>query len=158
MMAWWNRLSPRDQRILRWGAIMALALLLYGAVWLPLSRDRDAWRSRAEAADKSWAFMRDAVASGPIGAAPLAHGDNRSLLARIDSGAREAGLGGVLLRVEPVNEQQVRVYFQGAPFDRLMEWLQPTAQRYQIRVEDVSIQRTEGVGLVEARLTLSEGR
>ncbi|MBD8525555.1 type II secretion system protein GspM [Pseudomarimonas arenosa] len=156
MIGWWQNLSERDQRMLRWGGFLALALLLYGALWIPLGRDRDAWRTRAEAADSAWAFMRDALANGPIAASPSAHGDNRSLLARIDSGAREAGLGGVLLRVEPVNQRQVRVYFQGAPFDRLMEWLQPTAQRYQIRVEELSIRRSEGVGLVEARLTLSE--
>ena len=96
------------------------------------------------------------AAAGTIASSPVDSGDNRSLLARVDGGAREAGLGGVLLRVEPVSERQVRVYFQGAPFDRLMEWLQPTAQRFRIRVDELSIQRADGVGLVEARMTLSE--
>ena len=156
MRGWWQSLSGRDQRMLRWGALLAGVLLLYGALWLPLSRDRDQWRQRAEAADSSWAFMRDALAHGAIASSPVDSGDNRSLLARVDGGAREAGLGGVLLRVEPVSERQVRVYFQGAPFDRLMEWLQPTAQRFRIRVDELSIQRADGVGLVEARMTLSE--
>jgi general secretion pathway protein M len=80
--------------------------------------------------------------------------DGRSLLARVDEGARQAGLGPVLLRVEPLSAGRVRAHFQAAPFDQLMDWLQPLGSQHGVRVEELSLQRAAGVGLVDARLTL----
>jgi general secretion pathway protein M len=82
--------------------------------------------------------------------------DNRSLLARVDASAREAGLGDVLLRVEPVSSGQVRVQFERAGFDALVRWLEDLSTRYGTRVTELSATRSEGVGLVDARLSLDE--
>jgi type II secretory pathway component PulM len=81
--------------------------------------------------------------------------DRRSLLARIDEGARSAGLGSALLRVEPLSGARVRVQLQAAPFDQTVDWLQPLRQQG-VRVEELSLQRSSGVGLVDARITLAE--
>ncbi len=47
--------------------------------------------------------------------------DGRSLLALVDATARASGVGEALLRVEPVSAAQVRVYFEGAGFDALVD-------------------------------------
>ena len=49
---------------------------------------------------------------------------------------------------------RVRAHFQAAPFDQLMDWLQPLGRDHGVRVEELSLQRAAGVGLVDARLTL----
>jgi type II secretory pathway component PulM len=60
-----------------------------------------------------------------------------------------------LLRVEPLSAARVRVQLQAAPFDQTVDWLQPLRQQG-VRVEELSLQRSSGVGLVDARITLSE--
>jgi general secretion pathway protein M len=153
---WWNGLSPRDRRTLGVGGLLALLLLGYALVWLPMERSRDAWRERASAADANLIWMRAAAERMALLApAPItAQRDGRSLLAVVDAGVREVGLGGALLRVEPINPQQVRVYFQQAGFDTLMDWLRSLGDSHGVRVTELSVQRAAGVGLVDARLLL----
>lgn len=156
MNAWWQALSARDQRVLAIGGALAALLLGYAMLWLPLERNRDAWRDRASAADASLQWMRVAAdrLRDAAPAAPALVRDGRSLLAVVDAGVRDAGLGGALLRVEPVSASQVRVYFQQAGFDALMEWLQTLGASHGVRVVELSVQRSAGVGLVDVRLAL----
>lgn len=156
MRDWWNGLSPRDRRTLGIGGFLALLLLGYALVWLPMERSRDAWRERASAADTNLIWMRAAAEQLTLlsPAPTVTQSDGRSLLAVVDAGVREVGLGGALLRVEPINAQQVRVYFQQAGFDTLMDWLRSLGDSHGVRVSELSVQRAAGVGLVDARLLL----
>lgn len=156
MKSWWLAQSARDRRILGIGGVLASLLLGYALLWLPLERSAEEWRRRASAADASVIWMRDAAqrlrASGPAPSSSVR--DERSLLAVVDAGVREAGLGGALLRVEPVSAGQVRVYFQQASFDALTTWLQSIGSSHGVRVVELSVQRSAGVGLVDVRLAL----
>lgn len=155
MSTWWAALAERDQRILRIGGALLVLLLGYTLLWEPARAQREQWRQRAVAADQSLAWMRAAAPHVQTQPAAVVN-DGRSLLARVDLGAREAGLGGVLLRVEPISPTQVRVFFEAAPFDRLMEWLQPLSETHGLRVDELSLQRADGVGLVNLRFTLTQ--
>lgn len=158
MNAWWGSLSARDRRIASIGAALSLLLLGWALLWEPLQRSRDEWRERAIAADRAAAWMRLAAPQvAEHGAAPVAVNDGRSLLARVDAGARENGLGGVLMRVDPVSATEVRALFQQAPFDRLVDWLSVLGAQSGVRVEALSATRVSGVGLVDARVGLREG-
>ena len=77
------------------------------------------------------------------------------VLARVDAGARVAGLGGSLVGVEPQDAQRVRVQLSGADFDVLASWLEGAAADG-IRVEELSLQRASGPGRVDARVSLRE--
>lgn len=155
MRSWWAGLAPRERRLLRAGSALALVMLWFGVLFAPLRDARDAWRQRAEAADASLRWMQAAaVELGTRPQGPALVLDRRSLLARIDEGARSAGLGTSLLRVEPLANSRVRVQLQAAPFDQLVDWLQPLGAQG-VQVEELSIQRSTGVGLVDARITLA---
>jgi general secretion pathway protein M len=160
MKAWWAGLAERQRRTLLGGAAILLLLAGWLLVWEPLQTSRDDWRRRAEAADASLLWMRvaaDRVISQRAGAgAPARPADGRSLLARVDSGAREAGLGGALLRVEPSGPDQVRMQFQQAGFDALAGWLETLARDEGVRVTELSVQRAQGAGLVDVRLMLEQ--
>lgn len=162
MSAWrarWQELAPRERRTLTVGAAVLLVTVAYLLLWEPLAQSRDDWRARVAAAETDLAWMRAAApqvlsrrGTQPIAVAP----DGRSLLARVDAGAREAGLGTALLRVEPVAAGQVRVTFEQAGFDALMRWIESLSAQYGTRVTELSVQRAAGVGLVDARLSLEE--
>jgi general secretion pathway protein M len=155
----WDALEPRERRVLALGAVVVLAVIGYLAVWEPLVQSRDEWRLRVAAAETDLAWMRGVAPEvlARRGTAPSATApDGRSLLARVDASVREAGLGAALLRVEPVAANQVRVTFEQAGFDALMRWLESLAQRHGTRVTEMSVQRADGVGVVDARLGLEE--
>lgn len=155
----WQGLQPRDRRILAIGAVLVVLMLGYVLLWRPLHTARDTWRERVALAQADVVWMRAVAqqiegqaAPGPASAAP----DTRSLLARADATAREAGLGSALLRVEPVADGQVRVYFEDVGFDALMRWVETLAATHGTRVAELSAQRASGVGRVDARLSLEE--
>jgi general secretion pathway protein M len=161
MKTWWMNLADRERRVLQVGALLLALLAGYVLVWEPLQQSRQDWQRRAEAADASLHWMRAAAGQvlqrrGQAGAIAAPLDDGRSLLARIDGGAREAGLGGALLRVEPIGPDQVRVQFQQAGFDALMGWMEGLALQHGVRVSELSVQRSQGVGQVDARMMLEQ--
>lgn len=160
MSAWrarWEALAPRERRMLSIGGVTLAGILVWIGVWEPLVAARDAWQMRVAAAESDLAWMRAVaprVQAGGTAVAPPLASDGRSLLARVDASAREAGLGTALLRVEPVAAGQVRVTFEQAGFDALVSWLEALARSQGVRVTEFSAQRGDGVGLVDARLSL----
>lgn len=158
MAALLARLSPRERRLVLLAALVALLFLGWLLLWRPLAAARDTLRGQVAQSAAELAWMRQALpaVAGTQAPAPRAN-DGRSLLARVDAGAREAGLGGALLRVEPVSASEVRVSFGGADFDALAAWLESFSAAHGATVTELSVQRVQGVGLVDARLALREG-
>jgi general secretion pathway protein M len=160
--AWWNGLQARERNILAIGGIACAAMLAWAFVWHPLARARTDAHARVERARSDVAWMRSMT-----GAANELHaqGDRghverqgKSLLALADASARSSGLGGALKRVEPTGGNSVRVSFDVANFDMLVDWLSQLARDYGVRISDFSADKVEGTGLVNARVTLEEGQ
>lgn len=153
----WGGLAPRDRRVLLLGAVALVILLLWAAVWEPLAGARDAARVRVAAGANDLATMR-AVAPrlrelGAAGAVQVQR-DGRSLLAVTDATVRGSGVGDALLRIEPVTGGQVRVYFEAASFDALVQWLEELEAHQGIGSTELSVNRAAGVGRVDARVLL----
>lgn len=153
----WNALSPRDRRITVLGAVVVAAMLAWSLAWTPLIASRASLRDEAVANAQALAWMRPASAQlAALGGTPATRAaDRRSLLARVDASARDSGLGGSLVGVEPQDPHRVRVQFSGADFDVLVTWLEQRAANG-IRVEELSVQRASGAGRVDARVALRE--
>jgi general secretion pathway protein M len=50
----------------------------------------------------------------------------------------------------------VRLNFEVADFDALMNWLDALARDYGVQATDLSVDKVEGLGLVNARATLED--
>jgi len=164
---WWSGLSPRDQRVLAIGGALAALLLAYATIWLPLQRSRDSLRAQTAAAEASLRWMQSAAAEMQSAAAEIAERraqdggqstsvDRRSLLTRVDAGAREQGLGSALLSVEPASDGRVSAVFQQASFDALAQWLESLSRSHGTRIVELSAQSTGATGQVDARVMLAE--
>ena len=153
LRGFWSGLSPRDQRVLALGVVVLLLIGAWLLVWEPLREARDSARVRAAASASDLAYLRAVVPQLRDSSAPAAL-DGRSLLALVDATARESGVGEALLRVEPVSAGQVRVYFEGAGFDALVDWLAALQSGQGVTVGDFNVSRAAGVGRVDARLVL----
>ena len=154
----WRALPARDRRALAWLGAALLAALAWFAAWQPLAAARVRLSNQLGQAQQDRDWIRDRA--GEIGRLraqgallPLERG-GKSLLALADSGAREAGLGGTLKRVEPVSQGRVNLWFEAVPFDALTDWLERMEQRQGVRVDELSAERAAGVGSANVRVGL----
>ena len=160
--AWWRRLQPRERNMLAIGGAICAILLAWAFVWHPLSRARADAHARVARARDDVTWMRSMIAQAnelnSKGARGHAERQGKSLLALADASARSAGLSGALRRVEPTGGNSVRVTFEVASFDMIVDWLSQLARDYGVRVSDFSADKVEGLGLVNARVTLEESQ
>jgi general secretion pathway protein M len=158
MNAWWRRLSERDRLTLTVGAIIAAAILLWAFAWQPLVRAQAQLDARVRQSEQDLAWMLQMSSTlkqrRMQGANVGLERAGRSLLALADGTAREAGLEGVLKRVEPVGEGRVNVWLENTAFDHTINWLEALKQRFGVRVDELSIDRAAAPGTVNARITL----
>jgi general secretion pathway protein M len=160
MRAWWNGLAEREQRIVAAGAIFVVLMLGWAFVWHPLVVKRAELSDEVDAQRRDLAYVRVAAADvdrlRTTGKQGRRDRQGRSLLALADATARTAGLEGALKRVEPVAATSVRVTFEVARFDALIAWIEGLTRDYGIEAVDFSADRADGVGLVNARVTLQD--
>jgi general secretion pathway protein M len=160
-MSWLANLGSRDRLVLLAGAIVVGTALFWVAIWEPLAQSRTSLATQASNAEADLAWMRGTADTlrtlrGSATADVFERG-GQSLLALADATAREAGLGAALKRVEPVpNSQRVNVWFEAANFDQLASWLEDLSRRFGVGVDELSVDRLPGVGVVSARVTLAD--
>lgn len=157
LRARFDTLEPRERRFLVAGAVAVVAAVLYFAVVAPLAAYRAQLEQRVESQRELVAWMRGAVEvlreRGP--AREPAVDTSGSLLALVDSSARSAGLAQPLRRIQQEGDDAVRVRLEGAGFDQVIVWLDNLRQRYGVIASDMSVDRAEGAGLVNASITLT---
>ncbi len=159
MKAWFESLGSRERLLVAAGAVILVLLLLYSLIWAPLGEGYQDMKTRVDGQRDTARWMAQSAQTlqqlkrsrGP-GVRGLG---GRSLLATADSTARSNGLGPALKRVEPEGSRNVRVWLEGASFDRMMQWLAALSTTYGIEIDSASIERvTEQAGRINARLTL----
>ena len=158
--AWWNGLQPRERRMLGVGAIVIALMLGWAFIWYPLTHSRIELEKRVARQREDLAWMRQHLPEArelhAQGARGRVERQGKSLLALADATARSSGLAGALKRVEPAGGKSVRVSFEVADFDALMNWLDALARDYGVQATDFSADKVEGLGLVNARATLED--
>ncbi|MDZ4811992.1 MAG: type II secretion system protein M [Pseudomonadota bacterium] len=160
MSQWWRSLNERDRGMLRVGISVVAALLFWAFLWDPADRSRQSLRTQVSDAESNLAYMHAAATQlqslNAGGSASVFERSGRSLLALADSSAREARLGHAVKRIEPVSAGRVNIWLEAAEFDQVAIWLEQLQSVYGVRVEEYSLQRSEGEGKVDGRLSLIE--
>lgn len=163
MGQWWQQRNRREQRLLSIAAAVLGLSLLVGVLYLPMLRARDQARDQVQQAEldllagRRYAAQISGTPSPQAGSPALLTGPDRSLMARVDEGLRDAGLSSVLSRIEPDGDGRVRLWLDGAPFDGVIAWLEGLTDRVGVKVIDASVDRSAGPGQVRVRLTLERG-
>lgn len=155
-----NGLEQRERYMLLTGASAVAITLLYLVLIEPLLLYRDELETRVARQRDTVAWMQGAVGqlAGQRSTAP-ANGkvDTGSLLTLVDTSARNAALGRVMQRVQQDGDAAVRVRFENASFDALLLWLGELQQRYGVSIDDITVERADETGRVDASITLSRG-
>ena len=160
MKTWWDSLSLRERGLVGGGVALMLALLLYVLVWEPFrASSRQLRQSVAtERADLAW--MRQAAQEVKrLSRASVARpaGDDRSLLTLVDQTARAAGLGTAMKRVAPQGDDKLSVQLDPADFEKIMPWLSALERDHQLVIVSLTVDRTDTLGLVNARVIVGRG-
>lgn len=161
MLDWsgyWSRLNRRQQLLMGGAGLVLIGALLFVWVWEPLAESRQLERERvaSQRALLDWLEAVEpaaqALRQGRTGARDMG---GRSLLGLADQTARAAGLAGALTRIEPVGENQVRVWLDDAEFTATMRWLESVSINHPVRAAQLDVERGRSTGLVNVRVTLS---
>lgn len=149
-------LQPREQQIVLVGAVVVLLALAYLAVWEPAVRARaGAEQALTDARDQAVRIQRLAATAPMRHATPAASG--QSLLATVDQAAKRSALGVSPSRLQPDGDTRVRVWFDGVPFDAVVQWLHDLQQHDHVSVENADFSRKDTPGKVDVQLTLVRG-
>jgi type II secretory pathway component PulM len=149
-----DKLTERERRMVTFGGIAAVVLLI-GGVILPLESSVTKVQQRIDQKQADLAWMRNVAPelanSGPMVAQPTSPD---SLLVVIDRAARESGLGGALTNSEPQGQGKLRVRLEKAQFDILVGWLARLSEQHGIGVESATVDNAGAPGVVNAGLVL----
>lgn len=159
LTVWYQKQAPRDQRILRYGVLVVVAILL---VWILLPLQRNLAQARAQLGqqqrDLEWMRQQQPALMSAGPAMPAAAPGNRdSLAVVIDRSARESGLGKAYTSSQATGNGAMRVQFSNADFNLLLGLLHRLSTQQGLRVEDASITTGGGPGMVNATVQLRPG-
>lgn len=159
MKAWWEGLSFRDRRISIIGGAVLTVLLLYALVWDPLHRGvaqlRDANGEQRAVLNWMQQSSQEVRALQGVARVDAAARGGESLLSLVDRTAKLGRLAGTLKKAQPEGDGKVQVWFEQAPFDELVPWLEQLSRQYGIQLENAQFER-QLPGIVNARITLRE--
>ena len=151
----YDTLSPREQQLVKYGSIAAIAILIFG-VLLPLESSVAKARSRVSQKQADLVWMRGVA---PVLAAqgPTHQGGNgESLLVVVDRSARESALGNALAGTEPSGPGGIQVRLEKAPFDAMLGWLSRLSQQNGVSVDGATIDTSGAPGVVNAAIVLRQ--
>ena len=149
----YGRLALREQRVVLFGAVATLVLLVV-IVLLPLQTGVTAAAQRVaqKRDDLSWLQSLGPRLSTLRTATPQPL--HESLVVLVDRTARDAGIGKSLVGSEPSGNGGLNVRLEQAPFDELVTWLSQLGERYGVQAESASFQGAKATGTVDATLVL----
>jgi general secretion pathway protein M len=147
-------MNERERRLVTFGGIAAVVLLIFGIV-LPLETSVSRAQARVEKKQEDLQWMRqvgpELAAAGPTIAQPATQD---SILVIVDRAARESGLGSALTSSEPTGPGGLRVRLEKAPFGLIVGWLARLADQHGIQVESATMDSTGEPGVVNAGIVL----
>lgn len=149
-----DTMSEREQRLVKFGAIAAVLILIFG-VLIPLDSSVAKARARVSQKQADLVWMRGvAPVLAASGAAHNSGGNGESLIVIVDRSARESGLGKALAGSEPNGPGGIQVRMEKASFDAMVGWLSRLSQQNGIGVDGASIDTAGAPGIVNAAIML----
>ena len=147
------RMSERERRLVIFGAVAALLLLIIGVV-MPLQHSVSGAADRIERKRDDLGWLRS---MGPrLGTLAVSTPQplHESLVVLIDRTARESGIGKSLVGSQPSGNSGLNVHFEQVPFDGLVTWLSQLGDHYGVHAESATIDAASATGTVTASLVL----
>ncbi len=156
MREWFEQLAPRERLLVSIGGGLTIVLL---AVTLGIRPIMNKTSRGHELIDDKQSLLNEisrlAVRVGPQGGVQTENLVNaQSLVVLVDRTTRERGLASSLKRNQPEGTSSIRLRFENASFDTLMEWLSELQNQYGLSTTAANIDMSSVAGRVNCNLTL----
>lgn len=149
VIAWWNSISQREQRLVLGGSIVLLLGVLYWGVISPLDQRSENAKARIQSEQQLLVWVKNSA--NAIVSLRGANGSSASPstqpLNQVVSSST-ARFKVELIRMQPRGES-LQVWIQPIPFNQLVNWLAYIQAQQGIDVEFLDLSRTETLGQVE---------
>jgi len=149
-----NSLENREKNALLALMMFFVALILYFAIWSPVyAYHQDSLQKR----DRQFSLIQYMRASEKQARSsssnPKAKPKGQSLITEISNSARQLGIKPS--RMQPEGDSTVSVWFNDVVFNDLINWIVRLNEREGVGIQQISIDRQDNPGTVNARLVLS---
>lgn len=157
LLARFQALNSRERIVVIGGAVVVLCAAIYLLALAPFYSAVDARSVRVarKQADLAWMEASLSELQSLAASRPQGEPSDESLVVLIDRTAREANLGTSLTGQTPSGNSGIRVRFESAPFDTVVQWLGNLQQQHGVEIETATIDRAGASGVVNATLTLT---
>ena len=151
----WRALQPRERVALASGSLLALLMLGYALLWVPMQRDVARLSVLVPKEHVQLLTMRaQAQEIARLRALAPASTNAGNLLTTLERSALEHQLRQYITRMEPDPSNGVRVSLDAVAFDALLRWLADLQRDASVQAHNVSITAQAQPGMVNARLLL----
>jgi type II secretory pathway component PulM len=157
MKQWWRGLLLRERILVSTAVLVVSLLLLHGLLWEPWRTSGQNLKEQIEQTEEDLAWMRQAVTRLPpdVARAPVNAGQG-NLVTRMNRLIGQAQLRGEMKQMKPAGDHEVRLRFEKAAFDRLLNLLREV-ERQGLLIRELRILPADAPGRVNATLTLRDG-
>lgn len=154
MKEWFLSREPRERIILAVGAAIAVIVIAWRLVWVPLANGVERLDASVESQSRLLVDAQSAAAIPTSDASrPRAA---QSLYVVVDRTARSHGVFESLTQTRQDGTTGLSVEFRAAPFDALLAWLVTLENEHGITVQTARVNRAQQVGLVNGQVLLTQ--
>ncbi len=155
---WFNALQKKEQWMLSATGVLLFATLFYLAIWEPIHLDLKAEQQKQQSQTEILFWMQQAAADVSVlratGSRNTLRDTNKPVTLIIEQAINNAGLKPYLRKIESSGTNAARVTLSDASFNQILVWLNTLAKHNGIQVVSANIERADGSGRADARLTL----
>jgi len=148
-----DTMSEREQRLVKFGGLAAVLILIFGVV-IPLDNSVAKARARLVQKQADLVWMRGVAPVLAVSAPVHSGGTGESLIVIVDRSARESGLGSSLAGTDPNGPGGIQVRIEKASFDGMIGWLSRLSQQNGIGVDGATVDLAGAPGVVNAAIVL----
>lgn len=158
MKEWFNSLAPRERIMVSAAAVVVVLAILYLALWEPLNTSVEQLHKRVRQQKQlvAWLHQKEPrikeLRAKKGQTAPKAQGD--SILSIINRSSEKAGLRSSIKRIQPQNDQLVRIWIEEATFNDVVTWLHRLDRQYGISVNTLDLKPASHMGQVKGNMRL----
>lgn len=147
-------LSERDRISIVVLAVFLGCVIFYYMIWSPFNDSLDLAKSKYQNKQELVAWLEaNQIAARKVRSNPQAVGrGNQSMMSLVNNTSRQARLS--LKRVEPKDDDVIRIWMDNASFDDVMAWLNDLGTRYGVSVVNITIEGQKDSGKVDASIIL----
>ncbi len=153
----YEMMPSRDRLALKVLAFSLILLFLYFGLWQPAyTYKKESSIYLQQQKDLLALVVENRPALSKLTSASSANNsslNSQQLVTSVTNLAKQTGV--VLKRFEPSGEREIKVWVDDAAFDKMITWLSTMKRTLNIRVEQISVEKSDGPGLVSARITLA---